>query len=125
MSSICWLHERNNAQINDAEGIDIVMLMYNLIEYSDTYSKTWRSLWQCYRDEPALDSINNIIDFHASCNSAKNKRANMKQWHKRCSNNDTLIFSKRKYFLLTLEIKEYNVLIDGRNFFDKPLKNYL
>ena len=49
----------------------------------------------------------------------------MKQWHKRCSNNDTLIFSKRKYFLPTLEIKEYNVLIDGRNFFDKPLKNYL
>ena len=27
------------------------MLMYNLIEYSDNYSKT-SGLWQCYRDDP-------------------------------------------------------------------------
>ena len=26
--------------------------MYNLIKYSDNYSKTWESLWQYYRDEP-------------------------------------------------------------------------
>ena len=29
----------NNTQIDNAEYIDIVMLMYNLIEYSDNYSK--------------------------------------------------------------------------------------
>ena len=28
------------------------MPMYNLIEYSDYYSKTSGSLWQYYRDEP-------------------------------------------------------------------------
>ena len=28
--------------------------MYNLIEHSDIYLKTSGSLWQCYRDEPAL-----------------------------------------------------------------------
>ena len=28
------------------------MLMYNLIEYSDNYTKTSGSLWKCYRDEP-------------------------------------------------------------------------
>ena len=28
------------------------MPMYNLIEYSDDYSKTSGSLWQYYRDEP-------------------------------------------------------------------------
>ena len=28
------------------------MSMYNLIEYSDKYSKTSGSLWQYYRDEP-------------------------------------------------------------------------
>ena len=28
------------------------MPMYNLIEYSDNYSKTFGSLWQYYRDEP-------------------------------------------------------------------------
>ena len=26
--------------------------MYNLIEYSDNYSKTSGSLWQYYRDDP-------------------------------------------------------------------------
>ena len=36
----------NNTQIDDAEYIDIVMPMYNLIEYCDNYSKTSGSLWQ-------------------------------------------------------------------------------
>ena len=39
------------------------MHMYNLIEYSDAHSKTSGSLWQYYRDEPALDNNGNIIDF--------------------------------------------------------------
>ena len=37
--------------------------MYNLIENSDAYLKTSRSLWQYYRDEPALDNNANTIDF--------------------------------------------------------------
>ena len=28
------------------------MPMYDLIEYSDNYSKTSRSLWQYFRDKP-------------------------------------------------------------------------
>ena len=39
-------------QVDDAQEIDAVMPMYNLIEYSDSYLKTSGSLWQCYRDEP-------------------------------------------------------------------------
>ena len=35
----------NNADIDNAKYIDIVMPMYNLIEYSDNYSKTSGSLW--------------------------------------------------------------------------------
>ena len=42
----------NNIEINNAKDIDIVMLMCNLIEYNDNYSKTSGSLWQYYRDEP-------------------------------------------------------------------------
>ena len=34
----------NNTQIDNAKNIDIVMPMYNLIEYSDNYSKTSGSL---------------------------------------------------------------------------------
>ena len=41
------------------------MLMYNVIQYSDIYSKTSGRLWQYYKDEPALDSTNNIFDFLA------------------------------------------------------------
>ena len=42
----------NNTDIDNAHDIDIVMPMYNLIEYSDNYSKTSRSLWQYYKDDP-------------------------------------------------------------------------
>ena len=46
------ISEINNAQVDNAKDIDIVMPMYNLIEYSDNYAKTSGSLWQYYRDEP-------------------------------------------------------------------------
>ena len=32
---------------------------------------------------------------------------------------------KKKYYLPTVEIKDYNVTIDGQNFFNKPIKNHL
>ena len=46
------------------------MPMYNSIEYSDAYSNTSGSLWQYYRDEPALDNNDNIIDFSANNNNS-------------------------------------------------------
>ena len=55
--------EINNTQVDDAQNIDVVMPMYNLIKNSDAYSKTSGGLWQYYRDEPALDNNGNIIDF--------------------------------------------------------------
>ena len=46
------ISEKSNAQIYNAKDIDIVMPIYNLIEYSDNNAKTSGSLWQYYRDEP-------------------------------------------------------------------------
>ena len=46
------ISEINSIQVDDAKDIDIVMPMYNLIEYSDNYARTSGSLWQYYRDEP-------------------------------------------------------------------------
>ena len=46
------ISEINNTQVDNAKDIDIVMHMYNLIEYSDNYAKTSGSLWQYFRDEP-------------------------------------------------------------------------
>ena len=52
------ISEINITQVDNAKDIDIVMPMYNLIEYSDNYAKTSGSLWQYYRDEPN----NNLAD---------------------------------------------------------------
>ena len=57
------ISEINNTQIDNAKGIDIVMPMYNLIEYSDNYSKTSGSLWQCCKDIPAVHNNNAIVNF--------------------------------------------------------------
>ena len=42
----------NNTDIDNAHDIDIVMQMHNLIEYNENYSKTSRSLWQYFKDDP-------------------------------------------------------------------------
>ena len=41
----------NGVKIDNAEDLDVVMLMYNLLEYSKNYKKTTGSLWNYYRDE--------------------------------------------------------------------------
>ena len=46
------ISEVNNTQTDNSKDIDIVIPMYNLIEYSDNYAKTSGSLWQYFRDEP-------------------------------------------------------------------------
>ena len=52
----------NNIKIDDAQYIDPVMPMYNLIEYSKNYSKTSEILWQYCRDVPAVNNVA-ITDF--------------------------------------------------------------
>ena len=56
----------NNTQIDNAEYIDIVMPMYNLIEYSDNYSKTSGSLWQYCKEIPAINNNGAIVDFNGA-----------------------------------------------------------
>ena len=52
----------NNTDIDNAQDIHIVMLMYNLTEYSNNYSKTSGSLWQYYKDNPS-DTITDPESF--------------------------------------------------------------
>ena len=56
----------NNTQIDNAEYIDIVMPMYNLIEYSDNYSKTSGSLWQYSKDIPDVNNNGDIVGFNGA-----------------------------------------------------------
>ena len=53
----------NNSKVDNAKDIDIVMSMYNLIEYNDNYSKTSRSLWQYCKDILAVNKNSNIVGF--------------------------------------------------------------
>ena len=57
------ISEISNTQVDNAKNIDIVMSMYNLIEYSDTYAKTTGSLWQYCKDIPARNNNNEITEF--------------------------------------------------------------
>ena len=43
----------NGIQTDSAEDLDVVMPMYNLLEYGKIYRKTTGSLWNYYRDEPS------------------------------------------------------------------------
>ena len=56
----------NGVKIDNAEDLDVVMPMYNLLEYSKNYKKATGSLWNYYRDEPssgkkANDIIHSIL----------------------------------------------------------------
>ena len=42
------------------------MLMYNLIKYSDNYSKTYGSLWQYCKDIPTANNNGDIVDFNGT-----------------------------------------------------------
>ena len=55
----------NNTQVDNAKDIDIVMLMYNLIEYSDNYAKKSGRLWQYCKDIPAQMN-KEIVVFNAA-----------------------------------------------------------
>ena len=57
------ISEINNTEIDNAKDIDIVMPMYNLIEYSDNYVKTTGSLWQYCKDIPARNANDDIVIF--------------------------------------------------------------
>ena len=52
----------NGELIEDANDLDIVMSMYNLLEYSKNYRKTIGSLYNYYRDELSDDADDNNFD---------------------------------------------------------------
>ena len=57
------ISEINDTQVHNAKDVDIVMPMYNLIEYSNNYSKTSGSLRQYCKDIPAVDDNNAMVNF--------------------------------------------------------------
>ena len=77
----CAPFTKRNLEINDenvdtAENLDIVMPMYNLIEYSDNYQDSSAILYQYKRDEPPDNNVNltadNSISFKYKVNLLSN-----------------------------------------------------
>ena len=54
----------NGELIEDADDLDIVMPMYNLLEYSKNYRKTTGSLYNYYRDELTNDDNDNFANIN-------------------------------------------------------------
>ena len=81
------ISKMNNTFIDNGEGVDIVMLMHNLLEYNNYYSKMSGSLWNYYWDE--------INDSGNENNGANNYRIN-------------------KYKTTTSKFIEYKTKIIGR-----------
>ena len=60
-----FISKINGELVKNAEDLDIVIPMYNLLEYSKNYEKTSVSLFHYYRDEPSGTTIgagNNAIN---------------------------------------------------------------
>ena len=60
--------EINDEHVDTAENLDIVMPMYNLIEYSDNYQDSSATLYQYKRDEPPEDDA--VADLTADNSSS-------------------------------------------------------
>ena len=59
-------------EIDNAQDIDIVVPMHDLIEHSNNYSKTSESLWQYYKDE-LNDNLANSESFKSTPASGNTK----------------------------------------------------
>ena len=62
---ISCISKINGELVENAEDLDIVIPMYNLLEYSKNYGKTSGSLFNYYRDEPSEITVgagNNAIN---------------------------------------------------------------
>ena len=89
----------NGEKIHNAEDLDVVMSMYNLLEYSKSYRKATGSLWNYYTHEPNSDTDNNEIK-HSIINSKPfDYKANFigSVTHKNLTKNDVKIVVPLKY----------------------------
>ena len=75
---VSFITRINGKLIKDADDLDIVMSMCNLLEYSKNYRKTIGSLYNYYRDELSNDADDNNFDNIKVVNSNTFKYKNKK-----------------------------------------------
>ena len=67
----------NDVHIENAEDLDVVMPMYDLLEYSKNYKKASGSLWNYYRDEPSDTLSTNSESFKYKTSITENSYNNV------------------------------------------------
>ena len=74
--------------------------------------------WNNYRSEMTNQTKNNNSNYLIDPTFTKVNRLFVLSFE---NGNDTISFSK--YYVPNVQIKDFNVLIDGKSFFDMPIKN--
>ena len=114
---INYISKVNGVKTDNAEDVDVVIPMYNLLEYSKNYKKTTGSLWNCYRDQSSSTiGANNIT--HSILNSESfDYKANFMEngvTHDNLTKNDVKVVVPLKLlsnFLRHLDIPLINCLL--------------
>ena len=77
------INKINNTQIDNAKYLEFVMLMYNLIKYSDNYAKTSWSLWKyCrYGQDDANIADSKLFRFKARITGSTLATDSIKCWN--------------------------------------------
>ena len=110
--------EINDEHVDTAENLDIVMPMYNLIEYSDNYQDSSATLYQYKRDEPP--EANAIDDLTADNSSS------FKYKIKLLGNVTEVVGDAAGVIRLNVKVVvplKYLSFIDGRNFYDNLIES--
>ena len=58
------ISETGNTNLDIAVIFDVVMPVFNLLEYSDNFSNTSRKFWQCWIGEPNGNIANSELFMH-------------------------------------------------------------
>ena len=71
------LQHRNNEHVETAENLDIIMPMYNLIEYSGNYADSSGSLYQFKRDKSPMNDAGNPLNVALDNSTSFKYKANL------------------------------------------------
>ena len=84
----------NDEHLDTAENIDIIMPMYNLIQYSDNYSDTSGSLREFNRDESPMNNNGNPVNVAMNNSSLFKYKSNILGKPTAANNNGKLTNAK-------------------------------
>ena len=100
-----FISEIINTEVDNAKDINIVMPVYNSIEYSDDYSKTFARLWQYCKDIPAVNDNGNVVEINGANADSYNFKAKIKgQTDENGRINNVEIMVPLNYFWRTFEM---------------------